>query len=419
MRKENKLWFLIFVFFGSLAFSLFFLLKIPFMISPAFYRNYCLLSWAVVFLLAIQYFVIYLYKTFTSKFFPDPRFFFKRGELETTIKRFLHKTVVYNFSLCIFYLFFAIGFMLYFVKSIYGIDVQGWESKFPWLGIVVMTFSFEYAKILRTRYVFTIIDVILTAFIFLLPNFTDIFPLSALFFYPVLTLSIFFLPSTYFILAYREKEAIRVHGLFFGLGLFFLLSSVIIMRPALIESNLGIIIIWFETTFQFPYDIFTLSMIIFGYGLMAGFGSINFFEELHWMDKMMGIFVYLNNSGIPIFTHQFKETGYSEESLDETLVAAGFSGIVTIIDEITRNSERLKVIEQKDHRILIEIGNQVTAFLVVKEDLSILKIKMEDFLKDFENLFQESIQVWRGKVDQFEVADFLVQKHFGTESRII
>ncbi|MHC1590642.1 MAG: hypothetical protein ACXQS8_00995, partial [Candidatus Helarchaeales archaeon] len=221
----------------------------------------------------------------------------------------------------------------------------------------------------------------------------------------------------YFALAWQEKEIIRVQSFFFGLGLFFLFSAPLIMRTNLINAGLDWIIVWFESTFQFPYDIFTLGMIILGYGLMAGFENINFFAELNWPNKLMGVFVYLNESGIPIFTYRFRGSGYTEKSLDEALIAAGFAGIVTIIEEVTQSSEKLKVIEQKDSHILIETGKHVTAFLVVKDNLIVLKNKLKDFLNDFELLFEDQLQHWKGKVDYFDPARFLVQKHFTVQER--
>lgn len=357
--------------------------------------------------------MIFLYKAIKTQ----P--FFKGREPHARHEQSL-KIFVYNFGMGLFYLFATIGFFFYFLLLFYEpsfpyLNLFDITTKIMWFGIFAMTFTFEYTKILKTRYVFTSLDIVVTIFaVFLLPFFPTLTIFTNIIFYPLVGILIFLLPSTYFMLARREKESIRVHSLFFGLGIFFLISSVLIVRHALANVYLTVIITWFEMVFRIPYDVFTTALLVFGFVLMAGYGSVKFFEELRWTEQLVGLYVYDHDSGVNMFDYQFKQADMSKHYLDELLISAGISGIVIVLGEMTDGSESLKIIEQENRKILIETGTATTCVLIVKENLTILRNKLEDFLRDFELIFEDTIKSWGGKLNLFDPAELLVQKHFET-----
>lgn len=405
MRRENKLWFIIFPIVGILALSLQLAFTIPINTNPAFLRIYLLIHWGVILLLITQYLAIFLYKAIKT----NP--YLKR---ETkAVHEQSRKIFAYNFSLAMFYLSFAIGLSLYYISFFYNVDIMNWVFRFMWIALLIMTINFEFTKILKTKWILTTLTsvtlVITTMYDYLWDRLP---PFHAIFYVPVGALLIFLLPSAYFLLAIKEKETIRVQSLLFGLGLFFLFSTIFILRHYLEESNLTIIITWFESTLYIPYDLFTTVLILFGYILMAGYGNINFFGELLWSDTLVGLYLYMNASGVSIFNYNFKQSEISEHHLDELLISAGISGIVTVLGEMTDGTESLKTIEQENRKIMIETGKDVTCVLIVQENLVILRNKMEDFLQEVEEIFQDSIKGWRGRLNVFDPAVLLVQKYF-------
>ena len=92
--------------------------------------------------------------------------------------------------------------------------------------------------------------------------------------------------------------------------------------------------------------------------------------------NIIGVVLFIVHAinGLPICHSQFQASEQLEDpdrELSEELVAGGMVGIKTMLQEISRSTEDLKVIDHGDQKLLIQHSNYVFIVLNSKEEMRI------------------------------------------------
>ncbi len=130
-------------------------------------------------------------------------------------------------------------------------------------------------------------------------------------------------------------------------------------------------------------------------------------EEMNWADEILHLYV-MNEGGIVLIDYSFRET----TEFDADLFSGGIAGMCTLLQEMIKSDQKLKIIDHEDKKILFEYGNQFTVALLASKDLKILRTKLESLAKEIQNVFWETIANWDGNTEVFNPINTMVRNYF-------
>ncbi|MFX0137454.1 MAG: hypothetical protein ACFFDN_27690 [Candidatus Hodarchaeota archaeon] len=304
------------------------------------------------------------------------------------------------FLIC--YVFSDVFFLLAYYGKVYYVlsfFYQSWKiaTILGISGTIVFIFTIEknigIIKRLNTRFVFTFISLgILIAIIIITVEFSRLLAYMSLPFVFMLILLFHF-----YIFLKAPQEYKRDLFLSF-LGFFIFLASYTL--PTEISQN--ILPLSMEALL-----LISSTCIIIGIGIYTLKIPPN--AELEWHQKIIALLVIHAEKGLNLFDYSFGPA--MEES---ELIAGGLIGISTIIQEMTKSATKLKIIKQEKANIILEHGKYVVIALISKEDLQILRKKLNSLISKFELLFSEQFQDWTGDVSIFRPTKALIEEIFET-----
>ncbi len=131
-------------------------------------------------------------------------------------------------------------------------------------------------------------------------------------------------------------------------------------------------------------------------------------SELSWSKRIHFLYVFLPKSGILLHDYSFKST----EEIEPQLVAGGLTGISMLIQEMTRNRTKIKIIEQEEMTILLEHGDYITTALITEENLATLRNKLIQLVRDIEDFYKEEFETFNGDVEIFSKIGKFIQRLF-------
>ncbi len=134
-------------------------------------------------------------------------------------------------------------------------------------------------------------------------------------------------------------------------------------------------------------------------------------SEINWHKRIQHVYVFMPN-GICIFNQPFK----SASEVEPELVAGGLTGISSLVQELTRNETKVKIVEQENMTILLEYGEFVNGALITEENLVTLKEKLKRLIEEVEQTYQEELKHFVGNVDLFTNMNELIENIFSSES---
>lgn len=149
--------------------------------------------------------------------------------------------------------------------------------------------------------------------------------------------------------------------------------------------------------------------------MMAG-KDILVSKEKNWAKSLKTLFV-ISKSGICLYNYDFilkyqPKKEEEEGEFDEDLVSGAFTGIITILSEITKSSKHIKKIDKEGNHIYFAFGKYHIAALITTMDLPVLFKKLLAFSRAFEQNFSEETKNFKGNVRKFSSAKFLIKKYF-------
>jgi hypothetical protein len=140
--------------------------------------------------------------------------------------------------------------------------------------------------------------------------------------------------------------------------------------------------------------------------------EINIEDESDWRNSIQYLFV-VRKAGVPVFSQDLYEGRKNKPALSDELLGGALSGICTLVKELVNNEQPLKVIKQIGYNILLEEGDTIFVALFSIKELKIIRRKLEAFLNDFEERFQDSLNKKIQIIIQPDSVKELVEKHFG------
>ncbi|MFX0138156.1 MAG: hypothetical protein ACFFDN_31220, partial [Candidatus Hodarchaeota archaeon] len=130
-------------------------------------------------------------------------------------------------------------------------------------------------------------------------------------------------------------------------------------------------------------------------------------SELNWRKRIHHIYLILPN-GTCIFDHSFK----ADKDIEPHLVAGGLTGISMLIQEVTKDKTKIKIVEQEEMTILLEHGKYLSVALIAEENLITLRNKTVKLIQEVENFYQEELEAYSGDISVFPKISKFIQKIF-------
>ncbi len=161
--------------------------------------------------------------------------------------------------------------------------------------------------------------------------------------------------------------------------------------------NLGEIVYIFGTVFLL------VGGIIFGYALSYSVAL----DELDWRNQLVSLYV-IQEGGLLVFHHAFVE----DLDANQTLTAAGMSGVQSLFQEIIKTEEGLNVVSIGNNDILFAHSGALTCVLVVNDPYRTLLHKVDEFIVKFESIFGALIGRFSGSLNDFDAAKELIEEIF-------
>ncbi len=134
-------------------------------------------------------------------------------------------------------------------------------------------------------------------------------------------------------------------------------------------------------------------------------------KERSWPDMLFHLYV-IHESGILIYEHSFRKIDTEVES---DLISGGIIGLTTMLNEIVRGNQRLRIIDHGDKKILFRYSTdqKIIYVLLIKDDLLVIRNKLRNFAGEFESRFAREIanfsgvnsELWKDTIE-------IVQKNF-------
>ncbi|MFX1450932.1 MAG: tetratricopeptide repeat protein [Promethearchaeota archaeon] len=130
-------------------------------------------------------------------------------------------------------------------------------------------------------------------------------------------------------------------------------------------------------------------------------------SEINWFDRIHHIYFFVPG-GICIYDHSFT-TG---RNVDSQLVSGSLTGISMLIQELTLNRTKVKIVEQEEMTILLEHGEYMSVALITEEKLITLQNKLKQLVEEVEDFFQEELESFSGNLNVFSKIGKFINKIF-------
>lgn len=150
--------------------------------------------------------------------------------------------------------------------------------------------------------------------------------------------------------------------------------------------------------------------------LMMGMKEFLVSKEKGWAHTLNSLLVFSKN-GVCLYNHNFKKKDKVEDKenqtqFDEDLVSGALSGVITIISEITQSKKQLRKIDKEGGFLLFGYGKYHVVALIASMELPVLFKKIDEFSREFENIFLKELRTFQGNVNRFVPTKYLIKKYF-------
>jgi len=149
---------------------------------------------------------------------------------------------------------------------------------------------------------------------------------------------------------------------------------------------------------------------------MMGMKEFLVSKEKKWAHTLNNLLVFSKN-GVCLYNHNFQKKGKAgdkedEMQFDEDLVSGALTGIITIISEITHSKKQLRKIDKEGGFLLFGYGKYHIVALIATMELPVLFKKIDEFSREFENIFLKELRTFQGNVTRFVPTKYLIKKYF-------
>lgn len=264
--------------------------------------------------------------------------------------------------------------------------------------LVLLIFVFERIFLTKSRFILTYVTLGLFGF-----NMINIFYILPGFWFSIINYSLTFvlaLLTVYFfyLLAKKAQGGIKTYVTLLLGGLIIYFLGILATTKVAIDI-LGIDI-------RLMADFLKIGGLVIA---IIGLYNLPSFGEFDWKEKIKDLYI-INNNGVLMYHYAFSEVVSSPDQ--EDLIAGGFIGIKTLLAEMTASHQKLQIIDHQDVKIFFEYGRFVICAIICQEELKTIRYKLQEFITEFEALFADSLESWKGDVGMFRPTKFLINKVF-------
>ena len=137
-------------------------------------------------------------------------------------------------------------------------------------------------------------------------------------------------------------------------------------------------------------------------------------KEQAWPTYLRHLYIS-HESGILLFEKPYKK---EDLKLPPEIISRGIVGIKSILKEISRGEKPIRTIDRGDRALIIKTSStsNVIFTLVVKEELIVLRRKLDSLIEEFDKKFfakTKEISISGIEMEDFEELANIVKKHFG------
>ncbi|TFF93393.1 MAG: hypothetical protein EU544_05950 [Promethearchaeota archaeon] len=134
-------------------------------------------------------------------------------------------------------------------------------------------------------------------------------------------------------------------------------------------------------------------------------------KEKEWFESLVHLYI-IHKSGILLYDYEFSQ---QEDKIESDLVSGGIIGLTSLLKEIVKGEERLRIIDHGDMKLMFKYSpmKDVIFVLVIREDLLILRDKLDEFSKDFIETYKQQLDTLEYvRVDDWMGVSKLIEKYF-------
>jgi len=133
-------------------------------------------------------------------------------------------------------------------------------------------------------------------------------------------------------------------------------------------------------------------------------------KEQNWNDHLIHLYLF-HESGMLLYDHSFVE---EKDKIESDLASGGLTGLIAILQEITKEQERLKSIDHGGKRIMFLFYGPLVVALISTEELLILRHKLSNFMQEIEKRYNikdkefngVDVNYWKERIQP------ILEKHF-------
>ncbi|MFX1276390.1 MAG: hypothetical protein ACFFBP_04475 [Promethearchaeota archaeon] len=207
-----------------------------------------------------------------------------------------------------------------------------------------------------------------------------------------------------------KKDLGKVIGITYTITLVFIATGyvihwIILQNPALITEQE----IRAAELYLIGLISFSLIIILF---FLSNTKEIISFKEQNWPEDLLRLYV-IHESGLLLYEYAF--TNVEKDLTDSDLVSGGFIGLISMLEEITKETQHLRIIDHGGKKILFGYSSNKSVIfaLVLLDDLRVLRHKLDYFINDLEEQFPidkdlsgVDVGLWKKRIDP------ILDKHF-------
>jgi len=293
----------------------------------------------------------------------------------------------------------AVANAFYILSDFYDVDRLLFSSYGYFgiaIGVIIFLFHIEYKKMLKTRFILTT-------------------------FFAVYAVTVFVI----FIMAPSLMKTAIYSCALFAYGIVLSYAIAIIKRiwnnyrlySIGLISGVVLFMLGFAGTSDIAINLFNGFWIraagdiaMFGSLLVIGLflSSIPSLAEIGWQEKIKYI-IFTTQNGVALYSENFRE----KKEINEILVAGALWGIQVFLKTIHIDSH-LKVLSKGSDVILMEYGQYVVGFLIVQQELEILKDILKKLVFQFERFYSSVLANWNGDLRLFRPTRQLIAQLIST-----
>ena len=334
-------------------------------------------------------------------------------KLRRTEARHVNKEVV-KILFLIFFFSFTIGLTtpIYELKDAFFAMFSGHMESLVTLILFVLMFVFSAVAAIIIGYVFDfkgrLITISSLILIITIVNFSNLFGLPLLYMYEMIILSLYVAGVMTITLLIgdvaKRKNYSKAFTVAIAIGIFGLIN--------------GIEIVYFSKQWVLDMDYYNLVILGFQYLACVLTLVLLFFskemlplKEKEWYESLIHFYV-IHKSGLLLYEHEFIKV---EERAESDLVSGGIIGLTTILGEIVKGKEKLRTIDHGDKKLMFKYSpdKDVIFVLLIGEDLIVLRNKLNLFITEFLDEYQEKVEKLQGVIaSEWAGVSRLIEKHF-------